>query len=133
MFPLDYAVQLYSAGLASKPPETTFMTYYHLEVAVSAMFWIVIYLVKFSFLMLYQQIFGVSRAFMKAWWCVFAYTVLTFCICFVAIFWACGWPTLLFDLGEAEMMTFIFQTDLLTVIKLRVCQPRLLRKTIGSS
>ena len=98
MFPLDYKVQLASAGLGPEPSDSDVQKYFHFEVAVSSMFWIVIYLVKLSFLMLYKQIFGISRLFMKAWWPVLAYTLLTFCICFVAVFWSCLFPTLLFNI-----------------------------------
>ncbi|KAK6593133.1 hypothetical protein ACHAPC_004623 [Botrytis cinerea] len=90
-FPLNYKVEFFVAGLSNEVPTPAEMdSYFHFIIAVSATFWIINYLVKFSFLTFYRLIFGVSKKFMIAWWCVFGFTVVTFFINFISVFWACG-------------------------------------------
>lgn len=101
MFPLNYSVEFWIAGLGEQPSDTDLRKYFHLEVAVSLLFWVVIYLVKFVFLLFYRFLFGVSNGFMRAWWMVSAFTVVTFLINFLSVFWACEAPGSLFVLGES--------------------------------
>lgn len=100
MFPLNYSVEFWVAGLGEEPSAFDLRRYFHLEIAVSLLFWIIIYLVKFSFLALYRFLFGVSRNFMRAWWLVAGFTALTFLINFISVFWACEAPRRLFILGR---------------------------------
>ncbi|KAL8787522.1 MAG: hypothetical protein Q9213_002180 [Squamulea squamosa] len=98
MFPLNYSVEFWVAGLGKGPSVTDLKRYFRLEIAVSLLFWIIIYLVKFSFLAFYHLLFSVSRKFMRAWWPVCAFTVVTFLINFISVFWACEAPRQLFAL-----------------------------------
>ncbi|TVY71495.1 Satratoxin biosynthesis SC1 cluster protein [Lachnellula suecica] len=96
MFPLNYSVELFVAGKGDEPSVANFNRYFHLEIAVTLLFWVIIYAVKLSFLFFYRSIFGVSTTFIRAWWFVMIFTVLTFWICFIFVFWACGTPSQLF-------------------------------------
>lgn len=100
MFPLNYSVEFWIAGLGEQPSESDLRKYFHLEVAVSLLFWVVIYLVKLVFLLFYRFLFGVSKVFMRVWWVVCAFTVVTFLINFISVFWACEAPRYLFILGS---------------------------------
>ena len=106
MFPLNYSVEFWVAGLGEQPSDSDLTRYFHLEIAVSLLFWVVIYLVKFVFLLFYRLLFGISKGFMCAWWIVSAFTVVTFLINFISVFWACETPRYLFVLGS-----FIFTSS----------------------
>jgi len=54
------------------------------------MFFCCIWSVKLAFLLFYKNLFGVSQRFMKAWWCVLVFTVLTFWVCLGTTFAQCG-------------------------------------------
>lgn len=92
--------------------------YFRFEVAVSLLFWIVIYAVKFSFLMFYRDLFQVSTAFMRFWWVVVAFTLVTFGACFISLFWGCGSPSKLFVVG---MSRFLVTSSTYLRILLIVC------------
>ena len=100
MFPLNYSVEFWIAGVGEQPSDPDLKRYFHLEIAVSLLFWIVIYLVKCAFLLFYRFLFGVSKTFMRAWWAVCVFTVVTFLINFTSVFWACEAPRHLFVLGS---------------------------------
>ena len=100
MFPLNYSVEFWVAGLAEEPSIADLNRYFRLEITVSLLFWIIIYLVKFAFLFFYKFLFGVSRPFMRAWWAVSAFTVVTFLVCFLSVLWACEAPQHLLILGN---------------------------------
>ncbi len=100
MFPLNYSVEFWIAGLRARPSESDLRRYFYLEIVVSLLFWIVIYLVKLVFLLFYRFLFGVSKIFMRAWWSVCAFTVAAFLVNCISIFWACEAPRYLFVLGE---------------------------------
>ena len=68
-----------------------------LQVADNMFFWVVIFLVKSSFLATYWTVFSISRWFRTAWWMVAVYTFLTFWILFLAQLWACGTPSSITD------------------------------------
>ena len=46
--------------------------------------------VKISILLFYRQMFSVSKTFMKAWWAVMAYTILTFWVAIAICLSQCG-------------------------------------------
>ena len=100
MFPINFAVEDWVTGNGEMPSVAVLELYLHYEMAVWLLFWVIIYLVKFSFLLFYRSIFGVSRTFKKAWWAVTVFTFLTFWACFFAMFWSCNTPSLLFVVGE---------------------------------
>ncbi|MCJ1286824.1 hypothetical protein MMC26_006170 [Xylographa opegraphella] len=100
MFPINYAVEDWVTGNGEMPSIGVLDLYLHYEMAVWLLFWVIIYLVKFSFLLFYRSIFGVSRTFKKAWWAVTVFTFLTFWACFFAMLWSCNKPSLLFIVEE---------------------------------
>lgn len=71
-----------------------------LELAAQFLFWIVLYAIKFTFLIFFRQIFGVNRVFMRWWWALFVYTWLAFIASFLTAIWICGDPSGLFVLGK---------------------------------
>ena len=105
MFPLNYSVEFFAAGTDSEPTYHDLFRYFHLEIAVSCGFWVIVYLVKAAFLALYYELFAVSRKFKAAWWPVCVFTFITFWICFVATFWACGTLGDLFNVGEYSILS----------------------------
>ena len=88
------------AGLGKQPSDSDTIRYLHIEVAVILLFWIVIYLVKSSFLLLYRFLFGIDENFMRIWWTVSVFTGVTFLINFTSVFWVCKAPRHLFVLGN---------------------------------
>ena len=100
MFPLNYSVEFWVAGLGEQPSVPDLARYFRMEIAVSLLFWIIIYLIKFAFLLFYRFLFGISKPFMRAWWATSAFTAVTFLVCFISVFWACESPQHLFDLGN---------------------------------
>ncbi|MCJ1397191.1 hypothetical protein MMC11_000383 [Xylographa trunciseda] len=65
-----------------KTSEAVLLAFYHhlyqLNTVNNCFLYSVFWLVKFSFLMFYRHLFDISTTFRKAWWCVLAFTVLTF-------------------------------------------------------
>lgn len=87
--PMVYALKSWVEGRGPAPSASTLKRYLRFALAASVVFWICIYSVKFAFLAFYRHLFGVSRGFMKAWWAVFAWAVLTFCVCGVSNAFLC--------------------------------------------
>lgn len=103
MFPLNYSFESWVVGHGEQPWEQDLSKYFRLKFALWLLFWIVIILVKLAFLLFYRFLFGVSRSFMRAWWMVSAFAVLTFLIGFFPGFWACEAPQHLFVLGKVSL------------------------------
>ena len=99
--PLVYAIESWSLGLGDQPSERDLTRFFRFDITIEFLFWIVNYLVKFAFLLFYKFLFGVSKSFMRAWWVVSVFTLLTFLICFLSIFWCCEAPRYLFVPGIA--------------------------------
>ena len=95
--PLFYQLQLFARRQGPPPTYDMMVTYFRVEFAQFLLFWMVIYLVKFSFLALYYALFAISKPFRAAWWGVTAFTVLAFLVDFLASLWDCGSPSGLFD------------------------------------
>lgn len=83
-----------------------YVTLYRAEFILSFLFWSVLYLVKFSFLMLYRSIFAVSKTFRVAWWGVFAFTALVFPVHLLDSLWMCGDPSGLFNPGATKSPSY---------------------------
>lgn len=98
--PTEYNAELYGLGLSDvAPTEKDIIFSLKMNLANVMLFWIVIYLVKASFLALYWTLFRVSPGFRKAWWAVAIYTCISFCAIFVATLWQCNNPKSVFDPG----------------------------------
>lgn len=102
MLPLNYAVEFWIAGTGKPPSEADLRRFVHLEIAIATQFLVVMYLVKLAFLLFYWSIFNVSRLFMKAWWLVTIFTLLTFLANFIAVFWSCVTPRDFLVLGVSS-------------------------------
>lgn len=59
---LDYP---WIAGLGEQPSDPDLTRYVHLEVAVTLLFFIVIYLVKIAFLLFYRFLFDINQTFIR--------------------------------------------------------------------
>ena len=101
LFPLSTSLALFAKKSGPEPSISDLKRFYHILLATEFMFWIVIYLVKFSFLLFYRTIFGISATFIRFWWAVFAFTFLTFWACFATVFWTCTTPSQLFVLSKS--------------------------------
>ena len=96
-FPSLYPFLHQGPEAVEPPPDIELDRFFHRAIAISATFWVTIYLIKFSFLVFYRTLFGILSSFMVAWWIVFVFTIVTFSANFVAIFWVCGTPEDLFQ------------------------------------
>lgn len=100
-FPIEYNAQLHFLGLGDVQPTIAEIQYTQRLTFVSLLlFWLIIYAVKASFLALYWQIFAVSQRFRSVWWGTAGYTMLSFAVTWISIFWQCGNPSDLNNLGE---------------------------------
>lgn len=88
--------------------------------ALSLLFWVCIYLIKLSFLLLYRKLFGVSQRFMRVWWAVAIFTLITFLACILASFWVCSSPGLLFVAGMHLLSRSTYEGSLTRVRSLLV-------------
>lgn len=102
LFPLTVELLLYSVGVGPMPSPAQLSKFFHLLVPTEIMFWVVLYAVKVTFLLLYREIFGVKKNFMRFWWAVMAYTIITFLIAFFTVFWSCGSPSQLYNLRKRK-------------------------------
>lgn len=93
MYPLSNAVELWGLKQGPEPSKATLMTFLHLELAGEFLFWVILYSIKFSFLIFYRHIFGVSDVFSRCWLGVFVFTCIAFFSCFFTVFWTCGAPS----------------------------------------
>ncbi|KAI9817312.1 MAG: hypothetical protein M1832_004734 [Thelocarpon impressellum] len=64
--------------------------YVDFQFASTILFWVVLWAVKFSFLIFYRRFFRDLRSHMIAWWAVTAFTSLAFIACLVPLLTACG-------------------------------------------
>ena len=99
IYPLSIKLEGYGAQ-TSVDSIATFEKLFRLELAGQLLFWVILYAVKFTFLIFFRQIFGVNRVFMKWWWALFVYTWLAFIASLLTALWVCGDPSNLFVLGK---------------------------------
>ena len=100
LFPLTVIVGLFGAKEAPMPSKEILERFFRLQFSFQCFFWLVLYAIKFTFLILYRHIFGINKAFVSWWWAVFVYTWLAFWGCFLEALWLCGSPSDLFVLSE---------------------------------
>ena len=98
-YPLSAKIQKFASGTGPEPSPSDFDLFFRSIVALEITFWVTLYCVKTSFLLLYYVIFRVSRPFKIAWLAVLAYTILSFLACILVSFWTCGSPSELFNLS----------------------------------
>jgi hypothetical protein len=103
--PIELPAQLYATGVIDTPPRHYDpVDALKNDFANMVVFWCTIYSVKASFLALYWQIFGVSRRFRIAWGALATYILLSFLMTVLSIFWHCGSPATLTDVGMLAIM-----------------------------
>ncbi|KAF2740933.1 hypothetical protein EJ04DRAFT_592539, partial [Polyplosphaeria fusca] len=91
---IDYYAQQYFVGMREEPPSIEDLSYAaKMNLATILLFWLIIYVVKASFLALYWHLFGVSRRFRIVWWITASFLVISFLITTIAPFWHCGSPS----------------------------------------
>ena len=71
-----------------------------LNVAAILLSWCCLYAIKVSFLLLYRQIFQVSKGFIRAWWITSIIVFVTFWILFAGTITKCGTASDLGDIGR---------------------------------
>lgn len=124
-FARDYTIELWVfEGVGQWPSNSEFELYSRSVLAVSLQFWLCLYLVKLSFLLLYWRIFGISQNFMKVWWIVAIFTLVTFLVNFLAPLWSCNTPAQLFVTGACRLLRLL--GALLMIVQKHVCQSVLL-------
>ena len=98
MFPTLLQEEDYGLGLTDAMPTDDQMTTANkLNFANVILFWLTIYSVKASFLMMYYAVFKVSPNFRKAWWATAVYICISFWATVLASLWNCGDPAKVFD------------------------------------
>lgn len=87
-------------------------------VAAQTLFWLALFSVKFSFLMLYRTVFGTKGRggyggyAGKAFWAAVAYTLVSFGLCLVGVFAVCdGDASKLLDFGERALGSAVLVVD----------------------
>lgn len=111
IYPVSIQLEAYGAQ-TSVASIAAFERLFHLTFAGQFLFWIILYAVKFTFLIFFRQIFGVNRVFMRWWWALFVYTWLAFIASFLTALWVCGDPSDLFVLGKhTDSMLFNVTAD----------------------
>jgi hypothetical protein len=99
--PIESEAQRYALGMEEAPPSMSELQYANTLTFTSlTLFWLIIYAVKGSFLSLYWHIFAVSSRFRIVWWLTAGYTATSFCITFLSVFWICGSPSKVNDIGK---------------------------------
>ena len=109
--PLDHAIADWSSGGHVSLRRSDFATFYRVEFTVLVLFWIVLYLVKFSLLMLYRALFAIQTRFRISWWGVFAFTAVAFLIDILSSLWLCGQPAGLFDICKVSTHRSCLKND----------------------
>ena len=103
--PDQYWAQRYYLGLGGRLPTLEEQILANkLELVTLFFFWIIIYLVKASFLALYWHLFRVSSRFLIVWWCTTGFIALSFLITMISILWKCGNPVHILDLGTYDTL-----------------------------
>ena len=93
-------VKGHGSSFAAPIPETEYIWFLKIELALSILFWICIYAVKLAFLLLYRMLFVVSTWSNRIWWGISVFTLLTFWVCVASELTICGPSKNLFRLGK---------------------------------
>ena len=89
-FPQIYLLDDVARGKARQPSASAYLPELKLRVAVSVCWWVSVYAVKTSFLLLYRMLFVVSKALNVMWWSITAFTMVTFWVCIAGELTTCG-------------------------------------------
>ena len=103
-FPLGYRLSAIAAGELSVSPDTVIalnVKSLKYTFVIRLVFWTCLWAAKGAFLALYWQLFKPSRSFVRVWWLVVVFTIITYFICVAGTLTACGSASSLFNLGDS--------------------------------
>lgn len=86
--PLLKQIRAYQTGVSDQRPD--YAKYMDINVANSIMAFSCWWSVKFAFLFYYRLIFQVSKTFLRAWWAIFVFTLLTYWVLVASTIVQCG-------------------------------------------
>lgn len=95
---LDDAIRKEGAELS----KAQYLAILKVRVVVSVLFWVCLYSVKGSFLLLYRIIFVVSNRFRFLWWSSTVFTIATFWVCLAGELTTCGPAHKLLNIGTSQ-------------------------------
>ena len=101
--PIIYRLTAVEAGELRLPPiellalKLRFLKY---SVSIRLIFWSCLWAAKAAFLALYWQLFNPSRSFVRAWWIVLGFTIVTYFVCVAGVLTACGSASDLLNVGK---------------------------------
>jgi hypothetical protein len=114
VIPSLYHILAVGAGTAPPYPEmvTEGATMLRMMFCVTVFFWGVLWGVKITLLFIFRRLIMLLPRYIKIWWFVFIFTVLTFVGCFISNFTSCASMHAWFTLGNStlELRTF-FSAD----------------------
>ncbi|KAH7116762.1 hypothetical protein B0J11DRAFT_100471 [Dendryphion nanum] len=114
--PDEYWAQRYYLGLGGElPSQERQILANKLELATLILFWLIIYLVKASFLALYWHLFRVSSKFLVVWWFTTGFIILSFLVTMTSILWKCGRPVDLINLDACSGMPMQIAINLMWI------------------
>ena len=90
IFPLVFHLDDYARGPADQPSPSQYHTFLQLQITSAVPFWVCVYAVKYSFLMLYRMLFVVQQLSSVIWWSVAIFTMETFWVCIAGELTTCG-------------------------------------------
>ena len=102
--PIIYQLTAIEAGELSLPPkEIIALNLIDLKYGVSVrlIFWSCLWAAKGAFMALYWQLFNPSRTFVRAWWIVLVFTIVTYFVCVAGVLTACGSASDLLNVGKS--------------------------------
>lgn len=98
---VQYEMQMYSMGWSSSLPTLERVRIaFKTEVACTVFFWLIIYASKATFLTIYWRTLCGRRVARMVWFVIASITALFFGIVFLSVFWVCGSPGRVGELGK---------------------------------
>lgn len=114
--PDEYWAQKYLLGQGGRLPSLEQQAFANkLELVTLILFWLIIYLVKASFLALYWHLFRVSSRFLMVWWATTGFIALSFLVTMSSVLWKCGDPARLLDLETCDNMPMQIAINLMWI------------------
>ena len=89
-FWFERTIHDYALHPGSLPPKDTFVRILKIQLAMVILFWVCLYAVKISLLLLYRNLFVVSMCSKRLWWSIVVFTVLTFWMGIAGELTSCG-------------------------------------------
>lgn len=94
-------VHVYRMGLSSDMPSMERIAdAIKMEVACTFLLYIIVYAVKAKFLGMYWRTFCSGTGARAVWYGLAAFSVISFAVLFMSVFWVCGSPSKIGGMGE---------------------------------